>query len=191
MNMEYRKFEQREAFVESGIFTQDELKKYITEENPFFLKLKDTRFLPVKDGGVFKYFNYVDDLRDNAFAKEKFQLFFPYIKEKDMIVALAKLTEAKEYYFKDNTFFISFVSVDPQFQGKGYASKLLEKIFQFAQEKNIHLQNSSYTDEGEEKLYDVVQRLREKYPDVSFQEDEIFEERRRKKEARKNNNLQK
>ena len=179
------KKENHEKIIETGVYDLDSFKKEILKDNPFMIEVKDSRFLPIDKGGVFKYFHYIEDFENNSYVTgEALKKFFPFIKINNEIVALSKLSERSTEYFKENTYAISFVSVDKKFQGKGYASKLLEEIFLFAKKHKIHLQNSSYSNEGEEKLYEVVQRLRKKYPEVDFQEDEVYMNRRRRMERK-------
>ena len=179
-------FENREKLViRTGTYSLEELSKLILGENPYSLKINDERFLPTEKGGVFKYFDYNLAIERDPLTGEIPQKFFPYVKKGETIVALAQLSESM--YKKDDeekVFSISFVSVDPKFQGKGYASKLLEEIFLFAKEHKIILQNSTYTEEGEEKLFNLIQRLREKYPEVDFREDEVFMEGKRRMEEK-------
>jgi GNAT superfamily N-acetyltransferase len=117
---------------------------------------QDKRFLPIKNGGVFNYFHLGDLISYN----EK-KLFFVSAEVDEKIVGLSQLGEDP---YKENNLFLQFVSVDPKYQGKGYASKILEGVFDFANKSHKSLELSFYTDEGKQKLEKVVDRLIGKTP---------------------------
>ncbi len=119
---------------------------------------QDNRFLSEKDGGVFRH----SALEDISFHENEF--FFPIIKVGEKIVGLSKLQKDP---FKDKSLWIQFLSIDPQFQGNGYASKLADEIFRFAKREGYSLETSSYTEIGYEKLKSLFNRLAQKYL-VSF-----------------------
>lgn len=112
---------------------------------------QDKRFLSVEKGGVFEYFN-LEDLTGLAHHSE---MFFPIIMIDDTIVGLAELEQDPN---DQNNFWIKFVSVDPQFQNRGYATQLIKKIFEFAKERGCSLEPSFYSDEGNVKLKKVLER---------------------------------
>lgn len=116
--------------------------------------VQDTRFLPVEQGGVFK------DLDLRELTNNKLTTFYPNIQVSGKIVALVQLEKDPG---NENTFWKSFVNVDPEFQERGYATKVLEETFRFAKEKNMHLVNSSYNAEGELKLQKKNLEFAEKY----------------------------
>lgn len=115
---------------------------------------QDNRFLSFKEGGVFKYFE-IDDLFNNKENK-----FYSLIKESQKIVGLSELEKNP---YEENVMWIKFISIDPEYQEKGYASKLAEEIFRFAKENGISLETSSYSPEGHQKLKKIFKRLSEKY----------------------------
>ncbi|MFA6251128.1 MAG: GNAT family N-acetyltransferase [Candidatus Paceibacterota bacterium] len=112
---------------------------------------QDNRFLPTEEGGVFGYFNLMHAGRDNK---------FPVVKEGDKIVGLSELEKSP---YSDKTFWIQFLSIDPKYQNKGYASKLGEEIFRFAKQEGYSLETSSYTEIGYEKLKGLFNKLAEEY----------------------------
>ena len=115
---------------------------------------QDSRFLPVEEGGVFKYLDLSELIHNKS------TMFYPNVKVDGKIVALAQLQKDPR---SENTFWKSFVAVDPSFQGKGYASQVLEETFRFAKEKNMTIVNSSYNALGEEKLQKKNNELAQKY----------------------------
>ena len=149
--MEKIKIEQNEHPIESKIINPQELIDiiYKGESIP-----QDDRFLSIDKGGVFKYFD-PRDLFENVENK-----VYSVIKNDKEITALGELE--KNPYSQD-TYWVKFLSVDPIYQGNGYASILAEEIFKFAKNNNISLENSTYTAEGQEKLKDVFKRLAEKF----------------------------
>lgn len=149
--MEKIKIEKNESPLESRIISSKELENiiYKGESMP-----QDNRFLSVDKGGVFKYFDPRDLFNDTE------NKVYSIIKSGKEITALGELE--KNPYSQD-TYWIKFLSVDPIYQGNGYASILAEEIFKFAKNNNISLESSSYTTEGQEKLKAVFKRLAEKF----------------------------
>ena len=119
---------------------------------------QDKRFLPVKDGGVFKYFDLsetISPLRDKTDI-----VFYPVTEVNKKIVALSELQVDP---YKDKNLWIKFISVDPEHQGNKYASKLIEEIITFAKNKGYSLETSFYTEDGSKKLKRLIHELSEKY----------------------------
>ena len=117
---------------------------------------QDKRFLPTEEGGVFRYLYLPDIISSLNPQKEP---LFPVVKDGDEVVGLAQLEKSP---YKENRYWISFISVDPTYQGKRYASKLVEEIFNFAKRENVSLQASSYKEDGWLKLKDILKREAEK-----------------------------
>jgi GNAT superfamily N-acetyltransferase len=153
--MESPKFEgtlenKEQLKTEVKIFSLDELLEliYKGESLP-----QDSRFLSEEEGGVFKYFSLRDAMGISRFPSKK---FFPVAYEEGKVVGLSELEQDPK---NAQNFWIKFVSVDPTYQGKGYASLLLKKIFQFAKENGYTLGPSFYSEQGLEKLKRVIERL--------------------------------
>lgn len=115
---------------------------------------QDNRFLPIEKGGVFRYFDPRDVL-ENIERK-----YYSLIKVGDKVIGLSELEKAPE---TENTIWLKFLSIDKDYQGQGYASKLAEEIFIFTKKEGFILEGSSYSDEGYEKLKSVLNRLANKY----------------------------
>ena len=149
--MEKIKIEKKENLLESKIISPQELVEivYKGESMP-----QDNRFLSIDKGGVFKYFD-PQDLFNNAENK-----VYSVVKNDKEITALGELEKNP---YSQNTYWIKFLSVDPIYQGNGYASILAEEIFKFAKNNNVFLESSSYTTEGQKKLKAVFKRLAEKF----------------------------
>ncbi len=149
--MEKIKIEQNERSLESKVINPQELIDiiYKGESIP-----QDNRFLSIDKGGVFKYFD-PRDLFENIENK-----VYSIVKNNKEITALGELEKNP---YSQNIYWIKFLSVDPKYQGNGYASILAEEIFKFAKNNNISLESSSYTAEGQEKLKAVFRRLAEKF----------------------------
>jgi len=142
-------FENKEQIkAETKILSADELLEIIYKGDSL---PQDTRFLPLEDGGVFKYF-YPGEVAGISSSKK----LFPVVREADKVVGLSELEQDP----KDaQNFWIKFVSVDPEYQGKGYASELLRQIFQFAKDNGYTLEPSYYSEQGLEKLKSVIEKL--------------------------------
>ncbi|MEI6400347.1 MAG: GNAT family N-acetyltransferase [bacterium] len=146
-----KKIESKESSTfETKILSRDDLVDYIYKGQSL---PQDTRFLDVEKGGVFKYFHLEDIVGINSYSKE--QKLFPLVETEGVIAGLAELEQDPN---DSNNFWIKFVSIDPKFQGKGYASTLISKIFDFAKENNYSLEPSFYSEEGENKLKEVMEK---------------------------------
>ena len=108
---------------------------------------QDNRFLPVDQGGVFKYFHLEDIIGANSYSETK--KLYPNVSLGNEIVGLAELEEDPR---NKANYWIKFISVDPKYQGKGYATLLINKIFEYAKENNYSLEPSFYSDEGEDAV---------------------------------------
>ena len=118
---------------------------------------KDKRFLDIEDGGAFEYFT------PRIFGKQNLKnCVFPVVKKGDLIVGLAEV-EKSPYKGQENVVWVKFISIDPKYQGRGYASKLLDSIFRYAKDNNLVLEISVYSLEGWEKLKKKNKELAEKY----------------------------
>ncbi len=111
---------------------------------------KDNRFLRHSDGGVFRYF----DIRTLNQENIKNDLKFVVLKENDLIVGISCLQKDP---WKENNFWVTGISVDSKYQGKGYGRKLCEATVDFAVENGVSLQPSTYKEEGEVKLKHILE----------------------------------
>ncbi len=144
-------FENKEQIkVETKILSADDLLEMIYKGTSL---PQDMRFLPLEEGGVFKYFYPRDVTGISRFPSKK---LFPVIYEADKVVGLSELEQDPK---NAQNFWIKFVSVDLLYQGQGYASKLLKQIFQFAKDNGYTLEPSFYSEQGLEKLKSVIEKL--------------------------------
>jgi len=114
----------------------------------------DERFLPSEKGGVFKYF----DIR--SLVENKKDLFYSIIKEASKVIGLSELEKIPN---QEKQYWIKFVSIDPKYQGKGLASKLVEEIFRFARQEGATLESSSYSSDGYDKLKPLFNKFAEEF----------------------------
>lgn len=145
--------------VTTETITGKDLRDFIYKGNS---EPQEKRFLSVEEGGVFKYF----EPTDAKFTTES--QFYSLVKEEDKVVGLSQLLRSG-FAVDRNVFWIQFLSVDPEYQGKGYSQKLIRKIFKFAQSKGITLENSSYSTEGNLKLKNSFQEIAKEF-NVKFSE---------------------
>lgn len=157
------KFEQKENLIKADTMTGQELLDLIYQGQSL---PQDSRFLDPKKGGVFKYFNLSHNLIN--FNRKLENLFYPIVKIDNKVVALCELQKSP---YEENLYWIEGVSVDPAYQGKHYASMVLEETLRFAKEKGVALLGSQYSEEGLAKLKSVCHRLADKYG-VEFRESE-------------------
>jgi len=114
---------------------------------------QDKRFFPIKEGGVFKYLELKDLINVQSRISKK---IYPVIEMKNKIIGLSELEQNPD---DESNYWFKFISVDPEYQNKGYASMLIEKIFEFAKKNNYSLTLSRYSEEGLQKLKNTVEKL--------------------------------
>lgn len=152
-----KQLEQKEA-VTAGTLNGEELFDLIYQGDSY---PADKRFLDDKRGGVFKYF----DLPKLVQRRKK--LVYPNVMVNGKIVGLAELEQSP---YEVGVWWISFLSVDPNFQGNQYASKVVEEIFRYAKEQGLIIQGSKYTADGrlklKNKLGEVAGRLGVEFRDA-------------------------
>lgn len=115
-------------------------------------RVQDKRFLPIDKGGSFEFFNPDILENDQMFRNER---KFAIVEEENMIVALSKIINNPR---RKDSLMVTFISVDPLFRDKGYGSKLVKEIFNYAQSNNKTLEFSGYTEIGNLKIMPVVKR---------------------------------
>jgi len=66
---------------------------------------------------------------------------------------------------------IKFISVDPEFQGRGIAKQLLYRVYQFASQQGLKMAPGGFTEEGERlrHLHDIWDA---EFPEVAYARDE-------------------
>ncbi len=138
---------QPEKFPQETItLTADELYERICPNDIF-----DERFQRFDNGGVFKYF-FPSDL-SNPFRGET---YYQLSTAEDMVVGLSEL----EVDPRDNkNLWIKFISVDPIYQGQGHAKQLAKEIVRFAKAGGYTLEHSSFSDEGQARIYGLIDTL--------------------------------
>ena len=150
--MDNNKIEQKENFsITAETISGDALRNIID-------KYRDTsdekRFLKSEDGGVFKYFH------PDALYGNKTNKFYSIVKVNEKIIGLCLLGEDT---YKEKTFGLGFLSIDPEYQGQGYASKLAEESFKFAKKEGYSILGTPYSDEGDKKLKPLFTKLADKF----------------------------
>ncbi len=79
------------------------------------------------------------------------------------IVGICKLVKHYDD-IDENKRYMYFLSVDPKFQGQGYASKLVDNLFKYLRANGLFLEMSSYTSEHSwERLRSLFKRYSKKY----------------------------
>jgi GNAT superfamily N-acetyltransferase len=155
-------FENKENIsVTSQTVSRDEMKNivYCGEH-----RIADKRFFEMKKGGVFEYFP--GELFNTSSLRGERELYYPIVKEGNKIIGVGELEKNP---YEEGVFWIKFLSVDPEYQGKGYGRKLTEEVFRFAKERGIKLEASSYSRDGWAKLKPLQNKLA-KETGVDFQD---------------------
>lgn len=143
------------------IFDADQFYKYLWRTGEF-----DIRFKNKMDGGNkrFKYMQLSDDMRKDYDHPDTInnlrQVYFFGLEVNDIIVALAHIRRSPRL---EKTYWLSYLCVDPEFEGNGYASQLSEYIFKWFKEHNLQFESSSYTEDGFIKLKPLFNKLANKY----------------------------
>jgi len=119
---------------------------------------QDTRMT----SGIFKYLD-LSELSANNEDK-----FYSFVKSGEIIVGISELQKNPT---EKNTFWIKFISVDPQYQNQGFASTLVEEIFRFAKEQGFSVESSSFSSIGYERLNAKLNETALKY-EVPFNNQE-------------------
>ncbi len=143
--------ENKEDKISTKILSREDLFDIIYKETSEF---PDRRFSHPDKGGVFKYF----DVRGGSIFSDG--THYPIISAGDKIIGIGEL---KQDPYNDKNFWIQHISIDPEYEGMGNASKLAESIFAFAKEIGYSVETSSYTDVGFQKLKPLFNKLAEEY----------------------------
>lgn len=80
---------------------------------------------------------------------------------------IAGIAHIRKSPYIDNTYWLSYLSVNHEYQNRGVASKLSDFVFRWFKDNNIQFESSSYTEEGFLKLKPLFNKLAVKY-DVDF-----------------------
>lgn len=117
--------------------------------------------------GRFKYRNDMGKKRfrymqlDHDFKEFKNEpVYFFTIKENDLDVGIAHIRKSPHI---ENTFWLSYLCIDPYYENKGYATKLSTFIFEWFRDNNYQFETSSYTEAGFVKLKPLFNRLAKKF----------------------------
>lgn len=116
---------------------------------------QDSKFLPIDEGGVFKYFS-LNNL--NSFKNDR--LFYVIVEINGEIVGLSELERDP---YKANNYWSTFTSVDPNFRSRGYARKMIEEKFRFVKEQGCSLEISYYATEEGKRLKKIYHEYAEKF----------------------------
>lgn len=111
-----------------------------------------------------KYF--LPELDLPRFKETLYILFFP-LTLGEKVIGLGKLHE--DPYNKEN-YWIQYISIDPKYQSKGYATEIATAMFKWAVENNKSLESSSYNEIGTERIKKVFNRLATEY-NVKFKDE--------------------
>jgi GNAT superfamily N-acetyltransferase len=145
-----------EKIISTDVYTSKEFSEYVDNHN------KSKRFYEFDRGGRFKYFLYTDF--KNSYNTDPDSVRFFTVKENDLVVGLAHIEKSP---YAENTYWLSYLSIDPKFENKGYASILSEFIFKWFKKHNLTFETSSYSSSGFIKLKPLFNKLSKKY-NVNF-----------------------
>ncbi len=136
--------------IKTETLTPQQLEKIILEEDRD--NVKDKRFLSEEEGGVFHYFRQ-EDIRTED--------YFPIVKKDNLIIGIAALQKSP---FVEKLFWMKSISIDPEYQGNHYGTKLVEEINRFTKEQGYKLEVSKYSNKNvKDKLERLFNNFAEKY----------------------------
>ncbi len=147
-----KKIQKENLEFQTRVLSTDELKQFIYQGQSL---PQDNRFLDKEKGGVFQYFEIQNLL---TVSHNKNLLWYPVVQIGNTIVGISELEQDP---YDENLFWLKSVDIDPLYQGKGLARKLLETIFDLAKNKKHNLLISLYSDEGSEKIQRIIKELSE------------------------------
>ena len=106
---------------------------------------------------MFKYFDLNKLIERKMYKRE---LFYPVAEFGGEIVGLGELERKPD---KESAYWMTFLSVDPEYRGKGCASQLMKEVFRFAKERGFAIESSGYSPDGWKKLKPIQNRLAKEY----------------------------
>lgn len=113
---------------------------------------KDKRFLSPYRGGVFEFFHLEGLIRNPNSS------YFSILESDGKIIGLS---EVKKNPKDEKNFWLMFMSIDPEYQGKGYSRKLIDEVFKFSEEHADSLTLSHYSHKGKERIERYINEIRE------------------------------
>lgn len=112
---------------------------------------------------VFKYFycsfKYTDDI------------YFFVLCYNDKIIWLAEIERSP---YKENTYWLSYLTILDKFTDMGFASKLSDFIIKWFGENNFQFETSSYSEQGFIKLKPLFNKLTKKYGVPFIDKEKLF-----------------
>ena len=164
----YIKFiENKSSDIIIKIYTQEEFSKILQTEYKEYINNSESdddikNPINILENRI-KYFKY-DDL-NNYLRRDNNDCFIVlydnnYETTSKHIIGIAKLGFSP---YVENTYWISFISVDEQHRSKGYSKVLIEEIFKLAKEKKLRIEGSYQTDMGKERIGNYINTIASKY----------------------------
>lgn len=96
-----------------------------------------------------KYFNFGEDWH---FKDQKSYYFCALLNDKIIGCARVKTGGQSSLSHPGWRHWLTFISVDPEYQSQGIARRLIDQIMYFCSKENIHLLISSYSQQGFDKI---------------------------------------
>jgi GNAT superfamily N-acetyltransferase len=153
------------------IMTGRKLYDYLIDRNS---KNPGHKFEEIKNR--IKFFSSKDMIGGCFCPEDEINYFFVAFDD-DKIVGMIKLKTGGNcsYGYPEYKNWISYCSVDSNYQGQGIARELAEILFKFAKEHNFNILTSGYTEDGFKKLKPMFAKLSLLY-DVDFMDDREYPE---------------
>jgi len=131
----------------------------LNQQQAFDLIYKDGE---MKDETVFSRIRYFSG-SDFGYSQDSVKPFYAFALEGDKIVGVAKAGYYSLSAQNENTWSISFFSIDKNYRGRGLARPMADKLFEHAKMLKKEMSTSSYTVLGKECLQKIFNECAAKH----------------------------
>lgn len=133
---------------------------------PLFTKEKTRGGVPVYKEDEYKSLRYfLDDLNYSIYNYS--DVLYAYVIKDGALIAVSKVMKTSSGQWA-----IAYTEVREDYRNQGYASKLMESLFDFAHKHNMDLVSTAYTKLGYIKLKPLTEKLAKKYNVNYIEKDE-------------------
>lgn len=148
------------------LFNVENYKSSVRTSLSKIIKLNKERLEDI-DSELYPFVNAISP--QFPFQMDRQDLFFVMLNEKKEIVAALVLGYNENGWSKDKKYLMHSISVEKEYQGQGYARKLIDIMFNYCSDKGItKIKQSPYTKQGKKKIKKVFKEVSQNYKNVSF-----------------------
>jgi len=121
-----------------------------------------------------KSIKYFRNSLHNCDHKSTNYFFCLYVNGEIVGIVKYKVGGCYSFMYPEYNNWISYVSINPKHQSKGYSKLLLDELFKFTQERNLSILSSGYTKKGYNRIRPYMRKLAEKY-NIDFKDSDRIE----------------